>query len=112
MPLKAYDKIKHAVRWWLLRHLPTCKQTVKVISESMERRLSLRERVTVKLHLWICLWCVWYLEHLQLMRDTIRSKASQEPNLESSSLPPLSSEATEPIKLNLRQQPDQGPISL
>jgi len=72
----------------------------------MERRLSLRERVTVKLHLWICLWCVWYLEHLQLMRDTIRSKASQEPNLESSSLPPLSSEARERIKLSLSQQRD------
>src|SRR5882724_9172789 len=106
MALKAYDKIKHAVRWWLLRRLPTCKQTVKVISESMERKLSLRERVTVKLHLWICLWCVWYLEHLQLMRDMIRSKALQEPNLESSSLPPLSPEARQRMKLSLSQHQD------
>ena len=106
MALKAYSKIKHAVRWWLLRRLPTCKQTVKVISESKERRLSLRERVTVKLHLWICLWCVWYLEHLNLMRDTIRTKASQEPNLDSSSLPPLSAEARERMKLRLSQRND------
>ena len=106
MALSAYQKSKHAIRWWLLRRLPTCKQTVKVISESMERRLSLRERITVKLHLWICLWCVWYLEHLQLMRDTIRSKASQEPNLESSSLPPLSPEARERMKLSLSQPQD------
>src|ERR1044071_2767006 len=106
MALKAYDKIKHAVRWWLLRRLPTCKQTVKVISESMKRKLSLRERITVKLHLWICLWCVWYLEHLNLMRDTIRTKASQEPNLDSSSLPPLSAEAHERMKLRLSQPND------
>jgi len=106
MALRAYDKIKHAVRWWLLRRLPTCKQTVKVISESMERKLSLRERVTVKLHLWICLWCVWYLEHLNLMRDTIRTKASQEPNLDSSSLPQLSAEARERMKLRLSQPND------
>jgi hypothetical protein len=106
MALKAYDKIKHAVRWWLLRRLPTCKQTVKVISESMERRLSLRERITVKLHLWICLWCVWYLENLQLMRDTIRTKAAEEPNLDSSSLPPLSAEARERMKLSLSQPND------
>jgi len=106
MALNAYNKIKHSIRWWLLRRLPTCKQTVKVISESMERRLSLRERITVKLHLWICLWCVWYLEHLQLMRDTIRSKASQEPNLESSSLPPLSPEARERMKLSLSRHQD------
>lgn len=106
MTLKAYDKIKHAVRWWLLKRLPTCKQIVKVISESMERKLSLRERITVKLHLWICLWCVWYLEHLNLMRDTIRTKASQEPNLKSSSLPPLSAEARERIKLSLTRPND------
>ena len=106
MALKAYDKIKHAVRWWLLRHLPTCKQTVKLISESMERRLSLWERITVKLHLWICLWCVWYLEQLQLMRETIRSKAAQEPILDSSAVPPLSSEARERIKLSLTQPDD------
>ena len=106
MALKAYDKIKHAVRWWLLRRLPTCKQTVKVISESLERRLSLRERIAVKLHLWICLWCVWYLEHLQLMRDTIHSKAVEEPNLDSSELPSLSSEARERLKLSLNQHND------
>jgi hypothetical protein len=106
MNLKAYDKIKHSIRWWLLRRLPTCKQTVKVISESMERRLSLRERIVVKLHLWICLWCVWYLEHLQLMRDTIRSKATQDPNLDPSSLPTLSPEARERMKLNLSQHHD------
>jgi hypothetical protein len=106
MALKAYDKTKHAVRYWLLRRLPTCKQTVKVISESMERKLSLRERITVKLHLWICLWCVWYLENMELMRDTIRTKASQEPNLGSSSLPPLSAEARERMKLRLSQRND------
>ncbi len=106
MSLSAYDRLKHSIRWWLLRRLPSCKQTVKVISESMERKLSLRERITVKLHLWICLWCVWYLEHLQLMRDTVRSKALQEPNLDSSSLPPLSSEARERMKLNLSQHQD------
>ena len=106
MTLSAYQKSKHAIRYWLLRRLPTCKQTVKVISESMERRLSLRERITVKLHLWICLWCVWYLEQLQLMRETIRSKAAQEPNLESSSLPPLSPEARQRMKLSLSQHQD------
>ena len=106
MALKAYNKIKHAVRWWLLRRLPACKQIVKVISESMERKLSLRERITVKLHLWICLWCVWYLEHLNLMRDTIRTKASQEPNLDSSSLPPLSPDARERMKVRLSRPND------
>jgi len=103
MSFKAYDKIKHSIRWWLLRRLPTCKQTVKMMSESMERRLTLRQRINVKLHLWICLWCVWYIEQLQLLRITIRTKAEQEPNLNSSSLPSLSAEARERMKQNLGQ---------
>ena len=40
------------------------------------------------------------------MRDTIRTKASQEPNLDSSSLPPLSAEARERMKLRLSQPND------
>jgi hypothetical protein len=106
MTLKPYEKIKHSIRWWLLRRLPTCKETVKVISESMERGLSLRERVLIKVHLWVCLWCVWYLEHLQLMRDTVRSQAAQDANTISSSLPPLSLEARERMKQKLSQYPD------
>ena len=106
MTLKAYDKIKHSIRWWLLRRLPTCKDTVRVMSESMERRLTLRERINVKLHNWICLWCVWYIEHLQLLRTTIRAKAAQEPNLDSASLPLLSPEVRERMKQRLSQHHD------
>ena len=73
------------------------------MSESMERRLSLRERINVRLHLWICLWCVWYIEQLQLLRTTIRSRAKEEPNLDSTSLPSLSPEARERMKQSLRQ---------
>jgi hypothetical protein len=45
LTLKAYDKLKHAIRYWLLRTLPTCQQTVEKISQSMERKLTLGERI-------------------------------------------------------------------
>ena len=50
MALKLYDKLKHSIRYWLLRTLPTCQQTVEKISQSMERSLSLEERIKLKLH--------------------------------------------------------------
>ena len=100
MALKAYDKLKHAIRFWLLRKLPTCQQTVEKISQSMERKLTLRERIDLKLHLWICAWCQWYLEHLHLIRDAARAKGAESPDLESRS-PTLSSEARERIKRKL-----------
>ena len=96
MALQLYDKLKHSIRYWLLRRLPTCQQTVEKISQSMERSLSLQERIKMKLHLWICAWCHWYLEHLHLIRETARAKAAEPP-----SGPGLSNEARERIRRRL-----------
>ena len=100
MALKPYDKLKHAIRYWLLRKLPTCQQTVEKISESMDRELTLRERINLKLHIWICAWCQWYLEHLEIIRETARAKGAESLNLESVS-PTLSAEARERIRRKL-----------
>ncbi|HEX7333064.1 MAG TPA: hypothetical protein VF290_16290 [Pyrinomonadaceae bacterium] len=102
MALKVYDKLKHAIRYWLLRTLPTCQQTVAKISQSMEQSLSLRERINLKLHLWICVWCQWYLEHLHIIRETARTKAGTPPDFTSG--PGLSTEARERIRRRLTNQ--------
>ncbi|HEY6120893.1 MAG TPA: hypothetical protein VIV66_13110 [Pyrinomonadaceae bacterium] len=96
MAIGWYEKIKHGIRYWLLRRLPTCKSTVEVISQSFERRLGLRERVMLKVHLWVCIWCVWYLEHLQTMRTTLRAKVEESADFPNS--PTLSDEARERMK--------------
>lgn len=103
MATSRYQRIQHAIRFWLLRRLPPCEHTVKVVSQSFERPLSLREKVLLKVHLWICAWCAWYMEHLQVMRDTLRAKAEQEPGL-NPALPALSTEARDRIKLNLQHR--------
>lgn len=102
MALKPYDKLKHSVRYWLLRTLPTCRQIVEKISLSMERPLTLRERIDLRLHLWICAWCQWYMEHLHLIRDTARAKADEPPDFTSG--PGLSNEARERIRRQLTNQ--------
>ena len=99
MTEKLSDKLKHAIRYWLLRTLPTCQQTVEKISQSMERSLSLRERIDLKLHLWICVWCQWYFEHLHIIRKTARAKAEEPPELISGA--GLSDEARDRIRRRL-----------
>ena len=100
--MKAYEKLKHSIRYWLLRKLPTCQATVEKISQAIERSLTLRERIELKLHLWICAWCQWYLEHLQLIRDTARAKGTESPDLDLDSVSPkLSNEARERIRRKL-----------
>ena len=73
-----YGKAVHAARYFLLRRLPTCEQMAPVMSESLERPLTLRERATLKLHLWVCVWCVWYLEQLHAIRAALRARAARE----------------------------------
>jgi hypothetical protein len=102
MGLQLYDKLKHAIRFWLLRRLPNCQTTVETISQSMERPLSLRERISVKLHLWICAWCQWYLEQLQLIRKTARAKANEAPDVLTDAT--LSDDARERIRRALTNQ--------
>ena len=102
MALKIYDKLKHAVRFWLLRTLPACQQTVETISQSMERPLTPGESIKLKLHLWICVWCQWYMEHLQLIRDTSRAQAGETPDVTSSAT--LSNEARDRIRRRLTNQ--------
>ena len=96
-----YDKTKHAVIFWLLRCLPAGKQTVELISQSMDRPLTLRERVPLKLHLWACMWCQRYLEHLQLMRDALRVQENENDEGEISPTTRLSDEARERIRRSL-----------
>src|SRR5438128_488754 len=76
-------------------------RAVALISQSMERPLALRERVLVKLHLWICAWCLWYSEQLQLIRDSVRAKVNEDPDLDLSLGTTLSAEARERIKRQL-----------
>ena len=102
MALKLYDKLKHSIRYWFLRNLPACQQTVALISESMERSLSLQERIKLKLHLWICVWCQWYMEHLHIIRETTRAKADEPPEFISGA--GLSDEARERIRRRLTNQ--------
>lgn len=93
-----YDKVIHSARYFLLRRLPTCKQMAPVMSESLERRLTLRERLMLRLHLWVCVWCVWYLEQLRTMREALRARSAQE---EADNIDPaakLSEEARERIR--------------
>lgn len=100
MGMGLYDKAIHAVRYFLLRRLPTCKQMAPVMSESLERPLTLRERLTLKLHLWVCVWCVWYLENLRTMRSALRARAAHEAAAadEVESAVKLSEEARERIR--------------
>lgn len=102
METSLYGKAAHAVRYFLLRRLPACKEMVALMSQSMERPLTLRERVLLRLHLWVCAWCVWYLEQLRLLRASLRARDAA-PAAATTHAATLSAEARGRIKRSLER---------
>jgi hypothetical protein len=67
----------------------------------MERRLTFRENFLLKLHVWVCMWCQWYMEQLQLMRDGLRASLGTETEAAVATSSTLSDEARERIRRKL-----------
>jgi hypothetical protein len=49
---------------------------VSLMSESMDRPLSVRERLNLRLHLIVCAWCASYLKQIKFLRHLLRSNLS------------------------------------
>ncbi len=49
-----------------------CKQASQLISQSLDRPLTLRERFALKLHLFICEFCKRFSQQVQSLRVAIK----------------------------------------
>jgi len=81
-------------------YLPPCKEMVQTASDSLDRKLSFRERVVFKLHLMACEPCVRYLEQSKLIRKAIEEMEAEQ--IANSEKPTLSEESRERIKQLLK----------
>lgn len=57
--------------------MKSCQEVSRLLSESMDRRLSLRERVGLWFHLGMCRLCRGFSRELRLLRDAARRHAEQ-----------------------------------
>jgi hypothetical protein len=64
-----------------------CKQTSQLISQSLDRPLTLRERFELKLHLIICKYCRQFSQHLQTLRVAINTMVSSIENNDNIKMP-------------------------
>lgn len=66
-------KVKHTkFNLFVWRRLPECKEMVKVITASMDEKLSWREWLLLKIHLLSCDPCVNFLKQLKLIQSVLR----------------------------------------
>lgn len=70
--------IGQKLRWqailFLARRLPPCKVLLPLFSESLERPLTIREKITTKLHLLTCGACRRYVAQIERMSEMVKPK--------------------------------------
>jgi len=100
-----YQKVKRWAIVWLARRLPACKEITRWVSDSLDQRLSLRQRIEIRLHLLICIWCERYKQQLLFIRAAMHhASARVEEGDEPFPTSPLSPEARDRINRSLSRQ--------
>jgi hypothetical protein len=97
MALELYTKVRTSIRLFLLRRTPACKDLMPLMSQSLEQPLTFRQGLILKLHLLVCIWCVWYLDQIRRMRSILQTSSKDEPEAVTGEAE-LSDEARERIK--------------
>ncbi len=79
----------------------SCKAIGELLSQKLDRRLSLRERLRLKFHLLICKTCRCYEKQLKFIAHAVQRLMQSS---DGAGMPPLSEEAGRRINRNIRQQ--------
>ncbi len=85
---------------FLARRLPPCKTMLPLFSAARERPLTMREKITTKLHLWTCEACRRYVAQIELLSAMVKPEVEDEISAAEMSAK-LSPEARDRIKAAL-----------
>ena len=92
------EKLRWQLIFFLARRLPDCKTITPTLGEINDRALSLRERITVKLHLFTCDACRRYSEQVRFLHDALHHREFMIEAAAETSGAALSSEAKDRIR--------------
>lgn len=66
-----YKKIQRFFFVLILKYLPPCKDMIDIASASIDRKLSLRDSIILKLHLIPCKPCVRFIEQSKFLKKVM-----------------------------------------
>ncbi|MCC7307540.1 MAG: zf-HC2 domain-containing protein [Acidobacteria bacterium] len=72
-----FARIKRKFILWLGWRLPDCRTITPTLGESLDRRLSLRERIEMRLHLFTCEKCGRYLKNLKFLSKAMKEQENR-----------------------------------
>lgn len=79
--------------------IPSCKEVSELVSQSLDRKLSLRERLGVRLHVAMCGMCATYRRQIEFMHEAVRQLSRRTPRNTT-----LSDEAKARIKKRIEER--------
>ncbi len=68
------QRLKWQAILFLARRLPPCKVLLPLVSEAHERPLTMREKITLKLHLFTCEACRRYVAQVEKFSELVKPK--------------------------------------
>ena len=80
---------------------PSCREAVRLQSSALDRPLTLRQRLGLRMHLVLCRWCRRYGEQIKFLRAAAHKCAEHDGLGMPATLTP---EVRERIKRSLREQ--------
>src|ERR1043165_7117841 len=92
--------LKTKFKQWLSMKTEDCKSVSPLFSYAYDRKLSLIERLRVRIHLYTCGACLNYVSNLKFMHEVFHTQA-ENCNNEKIHVP-LNAESKEPIKQALK----------
>lgn len=95
MATTALKRFHQAMMRLMARIMPSCKEISQLVSASMDCKLPLRKRLSIRLHLLMCSLCRRYEKQLQLLRGGTRHYANPDENEVEDSLSPAARERLE-----------------
>ena len=73
-----YKKVQRFFFVLILKYLPPCKDMIDLASASIDRKLSLRETLVLKLHLIPCKPCVRFIEQSRFIKKMMSEMELEE----------------------------------
>jgi hypothetical protein len=97
-------KLSQIMMWVIEKMTPSCEIISKKISRSIDEKLSLMDRLEIKIHILGCILCERYRDQLLAMHRMVGEYSKKIEEETPDQTKGLSEEATQRIKLALKQQ--------
>lgn len=92
MSSTAIQKMRYRMMRLMAQMMPSCKDVSQLVSASMDRKLPLRQRLIIRVHVLMCSLCRRYHKQLHILRFGTKRYAEPDGNLVEESLSPAASE--------------------